>query len=197
MKIGYLRVSTKAQKYERQLFALKECGVEMLFEEKISGTEKSLGREQFEKMLNTINKGDTVYFESMSRMARSIQDLIDTTNYMVKEKGVIVVFLKENLTIGGGNGLDAMGALIFNIMGAFAQFERDIISDRTKQALQAKIANGERLGRPCSISKEQESEIISLRKKGMKVKDIIVKYNSNKPTINRILTNAGLVNKRA
>ena len=145
MKYGYLRVSTDKQNYDRQLFVLKEYNLDHIFEETISGTKKACGREEFDKLLGVITKGDEVYFESMSRMARSMQDLIDTTNFIVKTKKARVIFIKENLTIGG-DGLDAMGALVFNIMGAFAQFERDLISDRTKQALQAKKSQGVVLG---------------------------------------------------
>ena len=68
------------------------------------------------------------------------------------------------MTIGGENGLDAMGGLIFNVMGAFAQFERDLISDRTKQALQAKIQQGIKLGKPCTISEETKEKIREARK---------------------------------
>jgi DNA invertase Pin-like site-specific DNA recombinase len=185
MKYGYLRVSTDKQNYERQLFILKEHNLDKIFEETISGTKKACGREQFELLLNEIQNGDEIYFESMSRMARSMQDLIDTTNLIVKKKKAKVIFLKENLNIGGDNGLDAMGALIFNIMGAFAQFERDLTSDRTKQALAAKKANGERLGAVPKLSDEQRAEILAL--KGIKTcKEIGEMYGVNASTISRI-----------
>jgi DNA invertase Pin-like site-specific DNA recombinase len=185
MKYGYLRVSTDKQNYERQLFILKEHKLDKIFEETISGTKKACGREQFELLLNEIKIGDEVYFESMSRMARSMQDLIDTTNLIVKKKKAKVIFIKENLIIGGENGLDAMGALIFNIMGAFAQFERDLTSDRTKQALAAKKANGEKLGKPSSFSDEQKAEIIAL-KETHTCKQIGEMFGVNASTISRI-----------
>lgn len=185
MKYGYLRVSTDKQNYERQLYVLQEHGLDKIYEETISGTKKACGREQFELMLSEIESGDTVYFESMSRMARSMQDLIDTTNYIVKAKKAKVVFIKENLNIGGENGLDAMGALIFNIMGAFAQFERDLTADRTKQALAAKKANGEILGRRSQFTDEQKSEILSL-KKSLTCKEIADMFHVNASTISRI-----------
>lgn len=185
MKYGYLRVSTDKQNYERQLFILKEHNLDKIFEETISGTKKACGREQFELLLNEIQKGDEVYFESMSRMARSMQDLIDTTNLIVKKKKAKVIFIKENLTIGGENGLDAMGGLIFNIMGAFAQFERDLTSDRTKQALAAKKANGQKLGAPQKLTDEQRAEIKSLR--GIKsCKELAEMYGVDVSTISRI-----------
>ena len=185
MKYGYLRVSTDKQNYERQLFILQEHNLDKIFEETISGTKKACGREQFELLLNELKSGDSAYFESMSRMARSMQDLIDTTNLIVKKKKAKVIFIKENLTIGGENGLDAMGGLIFNIMGAFAQFERDLTSDRTKQALAAKKANGQKLGRVPKLSDEQKAEIKSLR--GIKsCKELAEQYGVDVSTISRI-----------
>lgn len=164
MKYGYLRVSTDKQNYDRQLFVLKEYNLDYIFEETISGTKKACGREEFDKLLSVVGNGDEVYFESMSRMARSMQDLIDTTNFLVKTKKACVVFIKENLRIGGC-GLDAMGALVFNIMGAFAQFERDLISDRTKQAMQAIKQKGEKkLGAPYKLDSDTISIIIEMRK---------------------------------
>lgn len=147
MNYAYMRVSTvDKQEFIRQEFALKDYKIDQYFEEKISGTKKASTRPEFEKLIETVKEGDTIYFESMSRMARSMQDLIETTNFLANKKKVKVVFIKENITVGG-NGLDAMSQLVFNIMGAFAQFERDLISDRTKQALQAKKESGIVLGR--------------------------------------------------
>ena len=185
MKYGYLRVSTDKQNYERQLFILKEHNLDKIFEETISGTKKACGREQFEMLLNEIKCGDEIFFESMSRMARSVQDLIDTTNLIVKQKKAKVIFIKENLRIGGEEGLDAMGSLVFHIMGAFAQFERDLTSDRTKTALAAKKQAGIRLGAPPKLSAEQKAEIKSLR--GIKsCKELAEQYGVDVSTISRI-----------
>lgn len=186
MKYGYLRVSTDKQNYERQLYVLKECNIDKIFEETISGTKKACGREEFEKLLECVKKGDEVYFESMSRMARSMQDLIDTTNLIVKVKKAKVIFIKENLNIGGENGLDAMGGLIFNIMGAFAQFERDLTADRTKQALQALKANGVKLGSPCKYTEADITLIKELRQKGLSMQQISNETGIPKSTVTRL-----------
>jgi putative DNA-invertase from lambdoid prophage Rac len=78
-----------------------------------------------------------------------------------------------------------MGGLIFNIMGAFAQFERDLTSDRTKQALAAKKANGQKLGAPQKLTDEQRAEIKSLR--GIKsCKELAEMYGVDVSTISRI-----------
>ena len=187
MKYGYMRVSTTdKQEFTRQEFVLKDYNLDMVFEEKISGTKKACGRKEFEKMLEVLQKGDEVYFESMSRMARSMQDLIDTTNYIVKTKKAKVIFIKENLSIGGENGTDAMSALVFNIMGSFAQFERDLIADRTKQALAAKKEQGVELGRPKTISDEVRQKVIRLKGE-MCYRDIADEVGVSIATVSRII----------
>ncbi len=188
MKYGYMRVSTQdKQEFTRQEFVLKDYDLDKIFCEKISGTKKASGREAFGELLSVLQKGDEVYFESMSRMARSMQDLIDTTNHLVKVKKVKVVFIKENLSIGG-DGLDAMGALVFNIMGAFAQFERDLISDRTKTALKAKKEQGVQLGRPTEY-KELSDEVFALYNEGLTTRQIAERLGMSKSTVARMLKN--------
>ena len=187
MKYGYLRVSTDKQNYERQLYILQEYKLDKIYEETISGTKKACGREQFELLLQELRSGGCIYFESMSRMARSMQDLIDTTNYLVKEKKVQIVFIKENISIGGKSNVDAMTSLIFNIMGAFAQFERDLIADRTRQALQAKKAQGVKLGRRETIPATVKEEIKKLKEsKTMTYQQIADKYGIHKNTVLKI-----------
>ena len=187
MRYGYMRVSTAdKQEFTRQEFLLKEYNLDKVFEEKISGTKKACGREEFAKMVECLKSGDEIYFESMSRMARSMQDLIDTTNFLVKTKKVKVVFIKENLAIGGGNGLDAMGALIFNIMGAFAQFERDLTADRTKQALSALKANGVKLGAPCKYGEEDMALVKEMHESGMSLREIARNTGMARGTVEKL-----------
>lgn len=185
MKYGYERCSTEKQDLIRQDFVLQSYELDEIFCEFISGTKKASNRPEFEKMLAKLQKGDTIYFESMSRMARSMQDLIDTTNLLTNKKGCTVIFLKENITVGG-NGMDAMNSLIFNIMGAFAQFERDLIADRTKQALQAKKKAGVRLGKPTTYGVDIYPKIIELRNQGLSYQAIANKMGMAKSSVAQI-----------
>ena len=187
MRYGYMRVSTAdKQEFTRQEFVLSDYKLDEIFCEKISGTKKACGREEFNRLVERLEKGDEIYFESMSRMARSMQDLIDTTNFLVKTKKCKVVFVKENLSIGGGNGLDAMGALIFNIMGAFAQFERDLTADRTKQALSALKANGVKLGAPCKYGDEEMARVKEMHESGMSLREIARTTGMARGTVERL-----------
>lgn len=193
MKYGYCRVSTKdKQEFSRQEFVLKEYGIDKMFEEKISGTKKASEREQFELMLKELKEGDTVYFESMSRMARSMQDLIFTTNLLANKMKVTVVFVKENITVGG-TGMDALTSLVFNIMGAFAQFERDLISDRTKQGLQAKKEQGVILGKPkTEIANETVATVLDLHHRGHSINAIVNQTGLGRKIVVRILKENGV-----
>lgn len=187
MNYAYLRVSTvDKQEFIRQQFVLKDYKIDKYFEEKISGTKKASSRPEFEKLLRVINEGDSIYFESMSRMARSMQDLIETTDFLANKKKVKIIFIKENIVIGG-NSIDAMTGLIFNIMGAFAQFERDLISDRTKQCLQAKKMQGLVLGRPKSLNEKEITQIKDLYHSGVRMQDIAIQYNISIASVSRIV----------
>lgn len=191
MRFGYMRVSTvDKQEFYRQEFILQEHKIDKLFEEKISGTKKASTRPEFEKMIEALSAGDEIYFESMSRMARSMQDLIDTTNMLVKKKKVKVVFIKENLTIGGESGNDAMATLIFNIMGSFAQFERDLIADRTKQGLKARremLGEDFKIGHPKSDVPADKIEEIKKLYGTCTVSDIQRKVGLGRRVVDRII----------
>ena len=187
MNFAYMRVSTlDKQEFIRQEFVLKDYKIDKVFEEKISGTKKATTRPEFEKLLSEVSEGDTIYFESMSRMARSMQDLIETTNYLANKKKVKVVFIKENITVGG-NGLDAMSQLVFNIMGAFAQFERDLISDRTKQSLQAKKQAGVVLGRKATYSDDFRQTVVNYYRQGNSMEKVGKKFGISSGTVYRFI----------
>lgn len=192
-KYGYIRVSTEKQEYIRQQLPLKEYGVEEcnIYEETISGTKKATDRPEFDRMVQAVVPGDVCVFESMSRMARSMQDLIYTTNYLVKDKKVKVVFIKENLTIGGEGSESAMSQLVFNIMGAFAQFERDMLSDRTKQGLRARkelLGDDFKCGHPkTEISSYTIAKVLDLYKKGFSKLSISKNLSLGRKIVDRIL----------
>lgn len=199
MKWGYVRVSTDKQEYFRQYSALENAGVlrKHIFEEKISGTKKATTRPAFEQLLKVLNKGDVCVFESMSRMARSMQDLIDTTNHLVKQH-VEVVFLKENITVGGTDIKDnAINSLIFNIMGAFAQFERDLISERTKQGIAARkqiLGDEFKIGRAkTNLSKEKISLILKLYYQTYNVSEVARETKISRRIVDRVLRENGKI----
>ena len=109
-KIGYIRVSTQHQHTDRQEYTMPE--VDKVFIDKASG--KDTDRPQFKAMMDYVREGDTVYFESFSRISRSLPDLLNTLDYF-NDKGVAFVSLKENISTEG-----ATGKLIVSILGAIS-----------------------------------------------------------------------------
>ena len=137
---GYARVSTEQQNLDRQLDALEKYGVDMIFNEKMTGTKRD--RPELSKMLDRMTIGDTVVVESLSRLGRSTKDLIELVE-LFEQKGVHLVSLKESIDTS-----TSTGRLLFTLMSAIAQFERDVIADRTREGLRSARTRGRCGGRP-------------------------------------------------
>lgn len=137
---GYARVSTEAQNLDRQLDALNAYGVDFIYNEKMTGTKRD--RPELQKLLERLTPGDTVVVESLSRLGRSTKDLIELME-LFAAKEVQFVSLKEQIDTA-----TPTGKLLFTLMSAIAQFERDMIAERTKQGLAAARKRGRMGGRP-------------------------------------------------
>lgn len=166
MKIGYARVSTTDQNLSLQIDALKSAGCEQIFEEKISG--KSKDRPELVKMFSMLRRGDSVVVWKLDRFGRSLKDLIDLVNKM-QELDVSFLSIQDAI-----NTETATGRFTFNIFASLAEFEREMISERTKAGLNAARARGRKGGRPPGFTKETISKIKAVkvlydkRDKGMK-----------------------------
>ena len=139
-KIAYIRVSTKHQKggIERQEYKMPE-DIEKTFTDEASG--KDTERPEFQKMLEYVREGDIVYFESFSRVSRSLPDLLNTLDYFSK-KGVAFVSLKEQIDTSG-----ATGKLIVSVLGAINAYEREINAERREYGYR-KALEADKVGRP-------------------------------------------------
>lgn len=140
MLVGYARVSTQDQNLELQNDALAKAGCDRIFTEIISGTRSE--QTGLQEALNILRSGDTLVVWRLDRLGRSLKHLIDIVNQL-REKGVDFLSLQEsiNTTTSGGN-------LIFHMFGALAEFERDVIRERTQAGLRAARARGRQGGRP-------------------------------------------------
>ena len=136
----YARVSTEQQNLDRQLDALRKYGCDTIYNEKMTGTKRD--RPELAKILDRMTEGDTVVIESLSRLGRSTKDLIELTE-LFQSKGVHLVSLKESIDTS-----TSTGKLLFTLMSAIAQFERDVIADRTREGLKSARARGRTGGRP-------------------------------------------------
>ena len=139
MLIGYARVSTQDQNLNLQIDALKQAGCQKIYDDKISGTKDN--RPGLEKALNDLRAGDTLVVWKLDRLGRTLKGLIHLVTDL-NEKDIEFKSLKESIDTGASTG-----KLIFHIFGALAEFERDIIVERTKAGLEAARARGRRGGR--------------------------------------------------
>lgn len=143
-KMGYARVSTVTQNLEAQKEALMNAGCEKLFIEKVTGT-STAPRKELKAMFEYMREGDHIYVTKIDRLARSIIDL----HKLVKEisdNGVTITFIKDNITFAPGS-TNSMQSLLFNILATFAQFERDIIVERTTEGRERAKKQGKHMGR--------------------------------------------------
>jgi len=147
MIIGYARVSTLDQNLELQRDALEKAGCERVFEDHVSGASNE--RPGWAQAQTVLRKGDTLVVWRLDRLGRSLQHLIDTVNEL-DGRGIGFKSLGENIdtTTPGGR-------LVFHIFGALAEFERELIRERTNAGLAAARARGRKGGRPRKLTKSQ------------------------------------------
>lgn len=160
---GYTRVSTSNQDYQTQIQKLENAGAERIFSEKYTGTKKE-GRKELENLQDTVKKGDQVLVTKIDRLARSIVDLNSIVSSL-NDKGVTVTFLDNSLTFEP-NKKDSMQTLMMNMLGSFAQFERDLIVTRTQEGKQWHKANNKnyREGRPKRVLNDRYKHALELMK---------------------------------
>src|SRR2546421_12105761 len=147
MLIGYARISTDDQNLDLQRDALTKAGCEQIFTDRVSGTKAS--RPGLTEALSHLRSGDTLVVWRLDRLGRSLRHLIDTITDL-QERGVGFKSLTESIdtTTSGGR-------LVFNIFGSLAEFEREIIRERTNAGLQAAIRRGRNGGRPKKLTAKQ------------------------------------------
>jgi DNA invertase Pin-like site-specific DNA recombinase len=150
-RVGYLRVSTLDQNEVRQL---EGVDLDKTFTDKASG--KDVKRPQLEHLLSFVRDGDTVFCHSMDRLARNLDDLRGIVLGLT-ERGVHVVFVKENLTFTGEDS--PMSNLLLSVMGAFAQFERELIRERQREGIAIAKREGKYGGRKPSLTTERAVEL--------------------------------------
>jgi DNA invertase Pin-like site-specific DNA recombinase len=153
MKIGYIRISTESQKLDLQKDAMDKEQCDSVFEDTMSGSKKS--RPGLEKAIGYLRKGDTLVVWKLDRLGRSLKQLIDIINSL-KERGIYFKSIQENIDTSSSGG-----KLIFHVFGALAEFERDLIRERTKAGLKAARERGRLGGRP----KIMDEKKISMAKK--------------------------------
>ena len=179
MIYGYARVSTAEQNLDRQKDALLKYGVDVLRCEKMSGTKKN--RPELDKMLAELSEGDTVVIESLSRLGRSVKNLSKLMEYF-NTQNIRLVSMKETI-----DTTSPTGRLLYTILSSLAQFERDILVERTAEGLKAARARGRVGGRPKTDAKAMQKAIALYQTKEYSVTDITDLTGVSKSALYRAL----------
>jgi DNA invertase Pin-like site-specific DNA recombinase len=182
--VGYVRVSSVDQNTGRQLEGIT---LDKRFEDKLSG--KSIDRPELQAAIEYLREGDTLVCHSMDRLARNLDDLRKLVSDLTK-RGIRVQFIKENLTFTGEDS--PMANLLLSMLGAVAQFERDLIRERQREGIALAKKDGVYLGRKPSLSPVQIAEIKKLAKDGSKKSDLAETYKVSRQTIYQALASENL-----
>lgn len=180
MIIGYARVSTTDQNPELQVDALEKAGAEQVFQEKFTGTLKE--RPELSQCLRTLRQGDVLVVWKLDRLARSLKDLVELVQDL-HDRGVGFKSLTESIdTTSSG------GRLVFHIFGALAEFEHDLIRERTIAGLEAARARGRKGGRkPAMSDTDVKKAAAMLLDPNITKKEVASHFNVSRTTLNTSL----------
>lgn len=179
--IGYARVSSIEQNLDLQITALREAGcTSIVTDHGLSGS--NFQRPGLRKALRQLTSGDMLAVWRLDRLGRSLVDLIQTVNGLAKH-GCEFRSLTESIDTASSGG-----RLLFHVMGAMAEFERSIISERTKAGMKAASMRGSQIGRPPSMSHKQiETARHAIAYKGQTINEIAIFYGVHPKTLARNL----------
>jgi len=184
MRIGYARVSTDDQNTTLQIDALKNAGCNQIFEEKVSGKNKD--RPELEVCLKVLREGDTLVVWRLDRLGRSLEHLVQIIGSL-EERKISFQSITESI-----DTTNAGGKLIFHIFAALAEFERTLISERTKAGLKAARARGRFGGRKAKLTNSDMRKAAAMLKDPLVTKTEVAKhFNVTRVTLNAALKRAG------
>ncbi|HHW9734414.1 TPA: recombinase family protein [Staphylococcus aureus] len=181
MKIGYARVSTGLQNLNLQEDRLNAYGCEKIFSDHISGSKSK--RPGLDKAIEFARSGDTIVVWRLDRLGRNMEDLITLVNEL-NERGVSFHSLEENITMDKSS---STGQLLFHLFAAFAEFERNLILERSSAGRIAARARGRYGGRPEKLNKKDLNLLKTLYDNGTPIKTIAEQWQVSRTTIYRYL----------
>ena len=185
MKIGYARVSMSDQNLDRQIDLLMKEGCERIYQEKGTGTR--IDRIELNRMLEATRSGDTIVVAELTRLSRSVKDLI-TLVEKFNEFGADIKSLKEPWL----DTTTPQGRLLFSIFAGISQFERDLIQERTVEGLNAARARGRMGGRPKADQKKIDLALRMYEDKTSSVSEILKVSGISKATLYSYVKQRGL-----
>ncbi|HCV1848305.1 TPA: recombinase family protein [Staphylococcus aureus] len=181
MKIGYARVSTGLQNLNLQEDRLNAYGCEKIFSDHISGSKSK--RPGLDKAIEFARSGDTIVVWRLDRLGRNMEDLITLVNEL-NERGVSFHSLEENITMDKSS---STGQLLFHLFAAFAEFERNLILERSSAGRIAARARGRYGDRPEKLNQKDLNLLKTLYDNGTPIKTIAEQWQVSRTTIYRYL----------
>lgn len=181
MKIGYARVSTGLQNLDLQEDSLTSEGCQKIFTDKVSGVKSK--RPGLDNAIAFAREGDTIVVWRLDRLGRNMQDLITIVNQL-NDRGVSFYSIQENITMDKSS---STGQLMFHLFAAFAEFERNLILERSAAGREAARARGRFGGRPEKLTKQDLDLLKTLVDNETPIKTIAEKWNVSRTTIYRYL----------
>ncbi|HGJ7738113.1 TPA: recombinase family protein, partial [Pseudomonas aeruginosa] len=188
MKIGYARVSTRDQKADLQVDALKQAGCERIYQDIASGAKSA--RPELDKLLANVRPGDAVVIWKLDRLGRSLKHLVELVGELAERK-VGLQSLNDPI-----DTTHAQGRLVFNLFASLAEFERELIRERTQAGLSAARARGRIGGRPKGLPAKAEATAMAAetlyREGRLSVSAIGEKLHISKSTLYSYLRHRGV-----
>jgi DNA invertase Pin-like site-specific DNA recombinase len=180
MLIGYARISTSEQDTKMQVSALQSAGCELIFREKASGGRWE--RPELHKLLSQLRKGDVLVVWKLDRLSRSLRDVLTIMERLQEKKAGF-----RSLTEAVDTTTPA-GRMMMQMVGAFAEFERAMLKQRTKAGLDAARKEGRIGGRRPKLKPQQQQEIVRLVRAGKKTAaDAARLFGVHPATVSRLL----------
>lgn len=183
MKIGYARVSTREQNLHMQVIALEEAGCERIYEETVSGVKAD--RPILNNLINQLRPNDVLVIWKLDRLGRSLKNLVALVQQLI-DNNIGLCSLNDPI-----DTTSAQGRLFFNIFASLAEFERDVIRERTQAGLSAARSRGRLGGRPRGLSKKAEATACAAetlyKEKKLSVVEICKKLSISKSTLYKYL----------
>jgi DNA invertase Pin-like site-specific DNA recombinase len=178
-RYGYARVSTRDQNPLSQEDALREAGCERVFTDKRSG--RLASRPGLDECLAALQPGDTLVITRLSRMARSVRNLLDITEQF-RERNITLIVLKQQIDTS-----TPQGRLVFHVLAAIDEFQREIIAETTEEGLASAKARGRTPGRKPGLDKRKVAIARQLADSGETIAEIARVLNVSRPTVYRHL----------
>lgn len=184
---AYCRVSTLDQTTDNQVHEIASAGFavakQRIIAETVSGSVAAMERKQFSKLIDKLEDGDVLIVTKMDRLGRNAMDVRMTVERL-EAVGVRI----HCLALGGVDLTSPAGKMTMGVINAVAEFERDLLLERTHAGIRRAKAEGKTFGRPAALTDAERSEVVSQLDSGLSIAQIARNYNTSRQTIMRIRT---------